>query len=284
MHELVLPLGNIFNPQPIVLSMFQRLLPLVVGLWLLAISNLSAQVGFTMPVINEAAPGGFAVLPVTVTNFDSIEAMQYVVQWDPQVLSYYSVTSLNLPGLILDDFATQDVQNGILRLTWVSPNAQTGTTVADNTAIFRIRFLLIGQENQGSLVALNGVPPTDFEVVKVGNPVGLTMEDCTLNNGYVAIGFTLSTDWLDGLNMLPVAITPNPFAFSTTATFELDKAADVYMVLTDASGHPVLDRKMSLPAGRHGMDIASDRCRESGIYYLILRTADRSCVRPLVKL
>jgi hypothetical protein len=56
------------------------------------------------------------------------------------------------------------------------------------------------------------------------------------------------------------------------------------MVLTDASGHPVLDRKMALPAGRHGMDIASDRCRESGIYYLILRTADRSCVRPIVKL
>lgn len=284
MHELVLPLGNIFNPQPIVLSMFQRLLPLVAGLWLVAVSDLSAQVGFAMPIINEAPPGSFAVLPVTVTNFDSMEAMQYVVQWDPQVLSFFNVNNLNLPGLIMDDFATQDVQNGILRLTWVSPNAQSGTSVADGTAIFRIRFLLIGQENQGSSVIFNGVPPTDFELVKVGNPVGLTMDDCTLNNGYVAIGFTLSTDWLDGLHTLPVTITPNPFPNSTTATFELDKSADVYLVLTDASGHPVFDRKMSLPAGRHGMDIASDRCRESGIYYLILRTADRSCVRPLVKL
>lgn len=238
-----------------------------------------------MPVINEAAPGSFAVLPVTVTDFDSIVSMQYVIQWDPQVLTFYSVTSLNLPGLILDDFATQDVANGILRFTWQAPNVQTGVTVADQTAIFRVRFLLVGQENQGSAVVFNGVPPTEFEVVKAGNPAtGYDMEDCSLSNGYVAIGFSLSTDWIEGENSLPVSFAPNPFPVSTTATFDLDKASDLYMVLTDASGHPVLDRKMSLPAGRHGMELAPDRFRDSGIYYLILRTADRSCVRPLVKL
>ncbi|MFN0014902.1 MAG: cohesin domain-containing protein [Saprospiraceae bacterium] len=266
--------------------MFQRLLPLAVGLWLTMASDLPAQVGFSLPVVNQAMPGGIVAMPVTVSNFDSIVVVQFVIQWDPQVISFLNVTSLNLPGLKLDDFNTMDAPNGMLRFVYEAPNVQSGVTLTDNTIIFRVRFLVVGQQNQGTPVIFTESPPTDFEVVKAGTPpIGYDMEDCDLNNGYVAVGFTLSTDWLDDPNTLPVSVSPNPFPVSTTAFLDLDSASDVNMILTDASGHPVLSRKMWLGIGRHGMEIAPDTPLDSGIYYLILRTAaGRSCVRPVVKL
>lgn len=263
--------------------MFRRLLPFMVGLWLAGFPTLSAQVGFSLPVVNEAVPGTVVNLPVTVSDFDSVIGVQFVLEWDPQVISFLAVLNFNLPLMKSEDFGLLEVSNGRLRFAWNTPNVNNGVTLADGSAIFLIKFSVVGQPDQGTAIVFTESPPTEFEVVQVGRPP-LGLNDCVLNNGYVAIGFTLSTDWVEGHNSLPVSVYPNPFSSHTTAAFDLDTASDVYIVLTDASGHPVMDQKMSLPAGRHGMEIASLHLRESGVYYLILRTANRSGVRPLVKL
>lgn len=263
--------------------MFRRLLPFVVGLWLIHLSDLSAQVGFALPVLNEVMPGTVVTIPVTVTDFDSVQGVQFVLQWDAEILNFLSVLSYNLPGMNSEDFGLLDVSNGLLRFAWESTNVNTGSSVSNGTAIFLVKFSVIGQVNQGTSIVFTELPPTDFEVVQVGRPP-LDMDGCVLDNGYVAIGFTLSTDWIEAINTFPITISPNPFATFTTAAFDLDTASDVYMVLTDASGHPIMDKKMSLPAGRHGMEIAALRLRSNGVYYLILRTENRSGVRPLVKL
>jgi hypothetical protein len=263
--------------------MYQRIMPLLAGLWLAILPSTSAQVGFSLPVVNDVDPGTNIILPLTVSNFDSIGGIQFVIQWDTQVLTLINVINYNLPGMSNEDFGLLDAPNGILRFAWESPFINSGVTVADSTAIFRLRFRAVGNNNQGSSIIFTEIPPTEFEVVKAGYPP-FGINDCTLENGYVAIGFSVSTNWVQGRNTLPLTISPNPFSTMTTATFDLDTAADVYMVLTDASGHPVLDKKMSLPAGRHGTEIASDQLRENGIYYLILRTNTHLCIRPLVKL
>ncbi|MBK9338224.1 MAG: hypothetical protein IPM98_17405 [Lewinellaceae bacterium] len=264
--------------------MFIRILSLVAGLWLATASGLSAQVGFALPVLNEVAPGTVVTLPVTVSNFDSIVGVQFVLEWDTAVLKFLTVLNYNLPGMDFESFGLLEASSGILRFAWEAQNVNNGNSVADGTAIFLIKFSVAGQINQGTSIVFTEVPPTAFEVVQVGRPP-FGLADCALDNGYVAVGFTLSTGWLyEQNNTLPVTLAPNPFSTYTTAAFDLDAASEIYMVLTDASGHPVLDKKMALSAGRHGIEIASDRLRENGIYYLILRTKTRSCVRPLVKL
>lgn len=268
--------------------MIQRSLLFLVGLWLFSFSKLSAQVGFSLPVINEVSPGSIVTLPVKVFNFDSITGAQFVIQWDPQVLSLATTLGYNLPNMTYEDFGLGDASNGLLRFAWEAPSGTAGYTAADGTSIFLMKFSVVGQNNQGSFVTFTEDPPqTIFEVTqatsKVDSAVFYTINDCTLNNGYVAVGFTLSTDWLSSQNDLPVTVSPNPFAISTTANFSLESRSDVHMVLTDAAGHPVFERRATYPAGQHGMEIASDRLKENGIYYLILRTATQSCIRPLVK-
>lgn len=263
--------------------MIQRLLLILVSLWLFPLSNTSAQVGFSLPVLNNVNTGTIVTLPVTVSNFDSIVGTQFVIQWDPAVLSFLSVLNYNLAGMTSDDFGLAETTSGILRFAWEAPALSTGVTVADGTAIFLVKFSVVGQTNQGSSLMFTEIPPTVFEVVQVGHPP-FGMPQCTVNNGYVAVGFALSTNWIDDENTLPVSISPNPFAVTTKVVVDMDTGGALQMVLTDASGHPVYEKKMSLAAGQHGMEIASDQLQENGIYYLIIRTATRSCIRPLVKL
>jgi len=241
-----------------------------------------------MPVLNEVNPGSVVTLPVKVFNFDSITGAQFVIQWDSQVLDFVAVLGYNLPNMTFEDFGLGDTPSGLLRFAWESPSGTAGHTAADGTSIFLLKFSVTGENNQGTFLTFTeDAPQTIFEVTQatsqVDSAVFYTLNDCILNNGYVAIGFTLSTDWLADRNDFPVTVSPNPFAISTTATFSLDSRSDVHMVLTDAAGHPVFEQKASYPAGQHGMEIASDRLQENGIYYLILRTATRSCIRPLVK-
>ncbi|MBK6932182.1 MAG: hypothetical protein IPH12_15485 [Saprospirales bacterium] len=263
--------------------MTQRLL-LLVGLWLPCFFNLTAQpVGFSLPVLNNVSAGTVITMPVSVSNFDSIVGTQFVIQWDTQVLSFLTVLNYNLANMSAEDFGLGDAHSGTLRFAWEAPSVSSGLSVPDGTAIFLLKFSVVGQINQGSSLVFTESPPTVFEVVQVGQPP-LGMSGCMLANGYVAVGFTLSTDWLEGQNTLPVAISPNPFSVFTTAVFDLDSAADVQMILTDAAGHPVWTKRKAFSAGQHGMEIASDQLKENGIYYLILRTPANSCVRPLVKL
>ncbi|MBK8968144.1 MAG: cohesin domain-containing protein [Saprospiraceae bacterium] len=268
--------------------MIQRSLLLLVGLWLFAIPKIFSQVGFSLPVLNEVSPGSIVTLPVKVFNFDSITGAQFVIQWDPQVLSLATTLGYNLPNMTYEDFGLGDAPEGLLRFAWESPSGTTGYSAPDGTTIFLLKFSVVGQNNQGTFLTFTeDAPQTIFEVTQatsqVDSSVFYTLNDCILNNGYVAVGFTLSTDWLSDRNTLPVTVSPNPFAISTTATFSLESRSEVHMVLTDAAGHPVFERKATFPAGQHGMEIASDRLKENGIYYLILRTATQSCIRPLVK-
>jgi len=264
--------------------MIQRLLLIIVSLWPTAISTLSAQVGFSLPFLNNVDPGTTITVPVRVSNFDSIVAAQFVVQWDPEVLSFVKVILYNLPGMDYLDFGLTEAQDsGRIRFAWEAPTGSfnSGVTVPDQTAIFRIQFNVIGQVNAGTSLLITEVPPTDFEVVRVGYPA-LTIDSCNIENGFVAVGYTVATDEPEK-NTLPVTITPNPFSDSFRVVFDLETDEIVHFRLTDAAGRLVEEKKMSLPPGQHGMEIVSDQLQENGIYYLIIRTATRSCISPLVK-
>lgn len=262
--------------------MIQRLL-LLGAFWLFTLSILSAQVGFTLPVANNITPGNFVTLPVSVTNFDSVVGVQFVVQWNPAVLNFSSVLSYGLPNMSNEDFGLGETANGILRFAWESNSVSNGTTVADGTNIFKIRFQVVGQVNEGTPVTFTELPPTTiFEVLQIqqGTAVPLGINACVLTNGFVAVGYTLSTADSGFLDGAPVVVAPNPFAERATVSFQLTTGTDVRLLLLDAAGRTVLDRTQYYPPGQHGTVIELE---ENGIYYLILRTASQTCIRSLVK-
>ena len=122
-----------------------------ISLWLFLTSALSAQLGLSLPVINNITPGALVSFTVTVSDFDSIVGMQYVIRWDPEVFEYDGTGSYNLPELSTDDFGTtQALDSGILRVLWVYSNLLGGVSVNDGTSIFRLRLNAIGPVGSGS--------------------------------------------------------------------------------------------------------------------------------------
>ena len=149
-----------------------------------------------------------------------------------------------------------------------------------------MRLQVIGPINAGSAVTITQSPPTSFEVNQINNGVlqSLDMSQVQLTNGFVAVGYTVGTTELSDHSEWPVSIVPNPFSETTQIFFENEEGADIQMFITDVAGQIIVEKNIISPvSSQHGMEIVSDQLQENGIYYLIIRTATRSCISPLVK-
>jgi hypothetical protein len=259
------------------------------SLWLLCTVSLSAQsVGIHLPILNNVTPGATVFQLIKVTDFDSVASMQFVIRWNPAVLKFQSVNGFNLPDLTQGDFNTMNtLDSGFVRVSWEGPSVQSapaGTTVADSTVIFRIKFEVLGPLNSGSQVYVTQVPPTDFEITKVTPNNGLyaiTFSQANLTMGFVAVGYTYTSTVEQGYGKVGLKMSPNPFSEKASVSYTLNDASDVYLVITDASGRLIYERTIPRQsAGEHTAEFEKAQFRESGQYYLIIRTAHESGVLP----
>ncbi len=255
----------------------------------IGVSTLNAQkkVTFILPIVNNVTPGSVVNMPLEVVNFDSIVGVQFVLQWDPEVINYLSVLNFNLPGLTVDNFNTNEVDKGVLRFSWNTANVKVGVSLPDSSSIFLVKFSAKGQNGQGTPVVFTEIPPTAFEVTKAGatNASPLGIEDCVLYHGYVAIGFAVNTkEEPTPCGGISLSVSPNPFSDRATATFELSSAEEVQLVLTDAAGCTLKAWHYSLPAGWHGIEIAATQLPKRGFYFLSLRTKTQASIQSLVRL
>jgi hypothetical protein len=262
-------------------------------LWLSCTGAVSAQIGFSMPFINAAVPGTDKYMTVKVTNFDSIVSMQYVIRWDPTVLQYVTINTFGaIPGLDLLDFNVQQaVDSGIVRLVWEGPNSFPGVSVIDGYTIFRLRFTVIGSDTSSTPVKFtetnNTFPALDFEIVKVVSPDSTLQafdeQDCTLINGFVAVGYTVATDEPASANVLELIVSPNPFSDNTKAEFHLAETADVQAFITDAAGRLVFQKDMPhLPSGKHAINIDKAVFQAKGAYFITIRAGSQTSVQPMI--
>lgn len=250
--------------------------------WLLSASLLSAQVGFTMPVINNVATGTIVSPTIKVTGFEGILSAQYVICWDPQVLQFQGLTNFNLPGLDSTKFGFLRIEQGVLSFAWPSPNLMSGTTVPNGTTIFRLKMKVIGTNGMGTGLKFMAKMPTAIEVTHAQNGSTVAFPDSLvrLTHGYVAVGYTVSNEEPEGLSV-PLAVFPNPFTETTQATFGLEKAAKVQLRVTDVAGRVVYELKESFSAGQHSVEITHTQLREPGAYFLSLQVGEQTLVRPI---
>jgi hypothetical protein len=108
----------------------------------------------TFQVNNAAsAPGTSVVVRVTVSNFSRVTTAQGTLTWNPAVLRFVATEQYGLGGLASGNFGKVLAPNGTLTFSWDDPTVQ-GVTVADDTAIFALRFDVIGSPGSASPVAL----------------------------------------------------------------------------------------------------------------------------------
>lgn len=218
--------------------------------------------------------------------------MQYVIRWNPAVLKYITIDSFQLPSLAITNFNVQRaLDSGIVRLVWEGPNSFPGVSRPDNSTIFRLRFNVIGSDTSSTFVRLteitNTFPTIDFEVVKVIRPdstiIGYDEQQCTLNHGFVAVGFTVGTQELDSSDALQLIVSPNPFSDNSRADFFLAQTADIQVIVADASGRILFQKDMpQLLPGKHGIDINKAVFPAKGAYFLTIRTGSQTSSRTLI--
>jgi hypothetical protein len=259
-----------------------------ISLWLFLTSVLSAQIGLSLPVINNINPNGLVNFHARVTGFDSIVGMQYVIRWDPEVFEFVAVVVYdgNLPELDDEDFGTtQALDSGIVRVLWIYSNLLGGVSVPDQTPIFRVRLKAIGPVGSGSEVVFTQDLITPFDIAQANSDSSLTsygINEVALSQGFGAIGYTVPIVEPFESDDFSLHIFPNPFPEKTFVQFDLKTASDVELIVTDAAGRTVFEKTMpGLPEGQHGTEIASAQLHEKGIYFLIFRAGGHSCTRSL---
>ena len=234
------------------------------------------QVGLSMPVLNNLTEGQFVSVPVTVTNFNDIVSVQFVILWDPAVLSFESVGGFNVPDLDILDFGLDQVQDGILRFAWVGPNG--GTNRPNGAAIFSFTMQVVGPLNAGTALTFTELPPTTFFEISKTNGVLLGVNDVVLDQGFAAVGYMVSTGNL-AIENWPVQVWPNPVNVHSKAWFSMPEAGNVSVQYVDFKGSILYSEKYFLSSGKHGIVIANNKMHPVGLpCYLVLQSGRRRAV------
>ncbi|MEI6410480.1 MAG: T9SS type A sorting domain-containing protein [Bacteroidota bacterium] len=261
-----------------------------VSLWLICASHILAQppVGVYIPIFNNAVPGSFISLPVRVIHFDSIASVQFVIRWDTTILRYKSVNSLNLPGMNGQSFNTiHALDSGLLRFAWEAPNSFPGTTVLDSTIIFRIKFDVQGPLLSGSSVYFTESFPTFFEITKVhadSSLEAININQASIHQGFVAVGYTVSSTEPPSEHVLPADIFPNPFSNDAQLRFELEHSGEVQITIHDMSGRLCYENNLGVQAaGKHSLSLTPHLFKESNLYLLTIRSGEQQNVLRIVK-
>lgn len=233
-----------------------------------------------MPVLNNLLPGQFFQVPVTVSNFDDVVSIQFVLTWDPAVVEFVNVFDFNIQDLDAGDFNLDEAGMGRIRLVWIGP--VTGVSSPNGASIFSLLMQVKGPPNSGTPLTFTELPPTTFfEVVRANGDV-YDIQTAVLQHGFAAVGYTLSVKDIFS-NPLRAQVYPNPVDQTSRVHFELDLAENVVIEVFDVQGKRLFSRSIYCPPGKYGMEIVNeDTYQLENPSYLILQAGQRRAVVPII--
>lgn len=103
-------------------------------------------------------PGDTVYVDVSVKNFTDMLGLQYSMAWNPAIIDFYETQwTGELPGSPTFNTSPALVDAGKLTFLWTDPMA-AGVTVNDNTVIYRVGFIVVGNVGESSPVSFTGDP------------------------------------------------------------------------------------------------------------------------------
>ncbi|MFZ1749989.1 MAG: T9SS type A sorting domain-containing protein, partial [Saprospiraceae bacterium] len=151
-----------------------------------------------------AVSGSTVTLEMKSKNFISGAVMQFSIQWPTDKLELANLPSgsdIGLPGNTIFD-QTQLAQ-GKLGFIWETDNFGSGTTLADNSMAFRLKFKVLGPNNS-TLKVENSLTPKVSKFLDVnGAEVPLKINAGTVT---IALPSAIKDEMLDKI----IKVYPNP--------------------------------------------------------------------------
>ncbi len=123
------------------------------------------------------SPGETVCLDVTVSNFTGINSVQWVLRFDPKVLSMQcpidpsnSALNVEVPNtLIAGNFNCTNADKGYMNFVWFGPEV----TLADGSILFTVCFDIIGDPCDFSDVTISGSGQVPIEVIQGDTEIGI---------------------------------------------------------------------------------------------------------------
>lgn len=129
-----------------------------------------------------AEPEEVIALELKVDNFENMIALQFGIRWDPTILEFIEISD---PYILPDfrSFATNTTNEGFFRFSWFD-NRIMGVDLVDDTAIFEVKFKLIGALGTSSEIKIGSELFTTLEATRLGSgPIPITVKQGRVNVG-----------------------------------------------------------------------------------------------------
>lgn len=107
---------------------------------------------FLLGDLNACNAGDTVVFDLTVEDFQNIRGFQFTLEWDENVLDYVGASNYTLPSFN-NAIGSAAANDGKLTFAWFAQQSPNGISLADGTAICKLRFVANGAF--GSNTALN---------------------------------------------------------------------------------------------------------------------------------
>ena len=234
------------------------------------VSVFSAQVTISLPTVSVKA-GENVIVYSRLTTKDSLSALQFTLKWDPTVLQYVSADSLSLPLTSgLDNFGTRDIDNGLLRFLWTTPNKPFATTI-DSLKLFRLVFKTNSVTAKSALAVVD--VPVRFKAVNAG------LADLAVKHidGQVSVMKPNATnDLLNSDNFKLYSVFPNPFNSRITVPYYIGTAGTLRLEIFSVVGEKVFSEVKRCVVG-YEKEYISLEGAPSGTY-IIRACHDSNCL------
>lgn len=196
-------------------------------------------------------------IPITAKNLTSIAGMQASFYFDNKTFEFVSVEE---QLLTMKNFGLNFLNDGFINASWINRSED------DEAILFS---LILESKADGKL--------SDY--FSISEEV-MPAEAYDLNDKFLAIGLDFGKEPNQFFTAKPNY--PNPFSTQTTIEFDMPKAADVQLTISDVKGKVVVVKNKLYPKGNSKINISADLLTGSGVYIYQLKVGESTKVGKMI--
>lgn len=203
-------------------------------------------------------------IALTAKDFNELVAYQWVLNFNPEVLSFTGYDKGALNSLSDANFGQYHLEEGLLPLIW---HQATAAQYQEDEVLFTLNFkALKDAESLRDLLRVDETAMTAGAWKAEGLPQAIELEFTNAVN----TGFSLLQN------------QPNPFKDQTVVGFYLPEATTATLQILDVSGRLIKAIEGAYAAGYNEVNISRSELPAAGVLYYRLETADEVATKKMI--
>jgi hypothetical protein len=206
-------------------------------------------------------------MEVRASDIKDVEGFQFTIGFDRERLSFAGIEPVALPGMGMSNFGTTFVDEGYITASWHGQIDE----LDEDAVLFAIQFRTLTKVEIQDAVAMNGVYLRPEAYDKADRYLTAELRFAGAD-GQLSLG----EEYVLHQNR------PNPFRDETIIGFELPRAGQATLVLTDMSGRTLRMYRGEFGQGYNEFRIHRSDLQASGVVYYRLTADDFAATRKMV--